>query len=242
MNQFNLPVRTHLNELRRRLFIAVLAVIITTVVSFIFHQQIIRLLLIPANDIATLGGGALVFTELTEMFTVSVKVSLVTGLILAMPMILYQTIMFVSPGLTFAEKRYLFVFLPVAVIAFAGGIAFGYFIVIPPAVGFLIKFGGDLASPMIRIANYINLLVTLLFWIGVIFETPLIMFILARLGIISPNLFAKWRRMWVVVAFILAALITPTFDPLNQSLVAIPLIILYEVGILLAKFASRGRK
>ena len=242
MNQFNLPVRTHLNELRRRLFITVLAVIITTVVSFIFHQQIIRLLLIPANDIATLGGGALVFTELTEMFTVSVKVSLVTGLILAMPMILYQIIMFVSPGLTFAEKRYLFVFLPVAVIAFAGGIAFGYFIVIPPAVGFLIKFGGDLASPMIRIANYINLLVTLLFWIGVIFETPLIMFILARLGIISPNLFAKWRRMWVVVAFILAALITPTFDPLNQSLVAIPLIILYEVGILLAKFASRGRK
>ena len=95
MNQFNLPVRTHLNELRRRLFIAVLTVIITTVVSFIFHQQIIRLLLIPANDIATLGGGALVFTELTEMFTGSVKVSLVTGLILAMPMILYQTIMFV---------------------------------------------------------------------------------------------------------------------------------------------------
>ena len=242
MNQFNLPVRTHLNELRRRLFIAVLTVIITTVVSFIFHQQIIRLLLIPANDISTLGGGALVFTELTEMFTVSVKVSLVTGLILAMPMILYQTIMFVSPGLTFSEKRYLFVFLPVAVIAFAGGIAFGYFIVIPPAIGFLIKFGGDLASPMIRIANYINLLVTLLFWIGAIFETPLIMFIFARLGIISPNLFAKWRRMWVVVAFILAALITPTFDPLNQSLGAIPLIVLYEVGILLARFASRGRK
>ena len=242
MHQSNLPVRIHLDELRRRLFIAVLTVIITTVVSFIFHQQIIRLLLIPANEISALDGGALVFIELTEMLTVSVKVSLVTGLILAMPMILYQTIMFVSPGLTFSEKRYLFLFLPVAVIAFGGGIAFGYFIVLPPAIGFLIKFGGDLASPMIRIANYINLLVSLLFWIGVIFETPLIMLILARLGIVSPNLFARWRRVWVVVAFILAALITPTFDPLNQSLVAIPLIILYEVGILLAKFASRGRK
>ena len=242
MHQSTLPVRTHLDELRRRLFITVVTVIITTVVSFIFHQQIIRLLLIPANEISALDSGALVFIELTEMFTVSVKVSLVTGLIFAMPMILYQTIMFVSPGLTFSEKRYLFLFLPVAVIAFGGGIAFGYFIVVPPAIGFLIKFGGDLASPMIRIANYINLLVTLLFWIGAIFETPLIMLILARLGIVSPNLFARWRRVWVVVAFILAALITPTFDPLNQSLVAIPLIILYEVGILLAKFASRGRK
>ena len=242
MHQSTLPVRTHLDELRRRLFITVLTVIITTVVSFIFHQQIIRLLLIPANEISALDSGALVFIELTEMFTVSVKVSLVTGLIFAMPMILYQTIMFVSPGLTFSEKRYLFLFLPVAVIAFGGGIAFGYFIVVPPAIGFLIKFGGDLASPMIRIANYINLLVTLLFWIGAIFETPLIMLILARLGIVSPNLFARWRRVWVVVAFILAALITPTFDPLNQSLVAIPLIILYEVGILLAKFGARGRK
>ena len=124
-------------------------------------------------------------------------------------------------------------------LAFAAGAAFGYLVLIPPAINFLINFGGEIAEPTVRISSYINLMTMLLFWMGIVFETPLVMLILARFGVVSAAGFARWRRHWIVVAFILGALITPTFDPINQSLVAIPLIILYEVGILLSKLARR---
>ena len=237
-----LPIRQHLEELRKRLTISVVAVVVTTIVAFVFYKQIIELLLRPADlEAATGGGPGLVFVEVTEMLAVSLKVSLIGGLVLAFPIILYQIIMFVAPALTTKEKRYLFSFTPCVLLAFAAGVAFGYFVLIPPAINFLLSWGSDLATPLIRIGNYVNVMLMLLFWMGVVFETPVVMFLLAKLGVVSSRGFAKWRRHWVVVAFILGALITPTFDPINQSLVAGPLIVLYEVGIWLAKLAARGR-
>ena len=218
--------------------IAALAVVATTVVAFIFHPWIIRSLLQPA-DYPTDIPGRLVFIDVTEMFGVAMKVSIVTGLVLALPVVLAQIMLFVAPGLTPREKRYLFAFLPAVLLAFAGGVAFGYLVLIPPAINFLINFGGEIAEPTIRVSSYINLITMLLFWMGVVFETPVIMFILARFGVVSSAGFARWRRHWVVVAFVLGALITPTFDPINQSLVAIPLIVLYEAGIWLSKLARR---
>lgn len=235
-------VRQHFEELRKRLIIVVLVTVATTIVAFVFYEEIIRLLLRPADITAATGGGpGLVFVEVTEMLAVTVKVSLVAGLVLAFPVILYQAVMFVAPGLTAREKRYLFASMPGVVLAFAAGVAFGYFVLIPPAINFLLSWGSDLATPLIRIGNYVNVIVMLLFWMGVVFETPVVMFLLAKLGIVSWRGFARWRRYWVVVAFILGALITPTFDPVNQCLVALPLIVLYEMGIWLARLASRGR-
>ena len=229
-----------MEELRKRLIISTVATVATTVVAFVFYKQIIRVLVRPADLEAASGGGpGLVFVEVTEMVAVTVKVSLVAGLVLAFPIILYQIVMFVAPGLTSREKRYLFAFMPAVVLAFVAGITFGYFVLIPPAISFLLSWGSDLATPMIRIGNYINVMVMLLFWMGVVFETPIVMFLLAKLGIVSWRGFSRWRRYWVVVAFILGALITPTFDPLNQALVAVPLILLYEVGIWLARLAAR---
>ncbi len=237
-----LSIRNHLEELRRRLTIAALATLATTVVAFVFHRQILNLLIRPSDLEAATGGEAgLVFVEVTEMLAVTLKVSLVSGLVMAFPIILFQVILFVAPGLTPREKRYLFLFMPGVVLSFAAGAAFGYFILIPPAISFLVNWGGEVATPMIRIGNYINVMVMLLFWMGLVFETPIVMFLLAKLGIVSSKGFARWRRYWVVVAFILGALITPTFDPINQSLVAAPLIVLYEAGIWLAKLAARGR-
>ena len=240
-----LPFLQHLHELRRRLIISVLAVVVATVAAFVFYEQIIQWLLLPADDLSASGAGGengnLVFIELTEMLAVSIKVSLVTGLVVAFPVVLYQIIMFVAPGLTSKEKRHLFTFMPGVVLAFGAGVAFGYFVVIPPAFNFLLSWGNDIATPTIRISNYVNLVIMLLFWMGIVFETPVVMFILAKLGIVSPSGLARWRRYWVVVAFILGALITPTFDPVNQSLVAVPLIVLYELGILLAKVAARQK-
>ena len=240
MTTGELSLRKHLEELRKRLLVSVVVTVVTTAVAFVFYKQIIRVLLRPADlEAATDGGPGLVFIEVTEMVAVTMKVSLVSGLVLAFPIVLYQVIMFVAPGLTSREKRYLFAFMPAVVLAFAAGVSFGYFVLIPPAISFLVGWGSDIATPMIRIGNYVNVMVMLLFWMGVVFETPIVMFLLAKLGIVSWRGFARWRRYWVVVAFILGALITPTFDPLNQSLVAVPLIVLYELGIWLARLAAR---
>ena len=234
------PLRNHLEELRRKLFVAALALVATTAVSFVFWEAIVEFLLGPA-DFLTEKEGRLVVIEVTEMFGVMMKVSFMSGLVLASPLILYQIVLFVAPGLTSRERKYLYGFLPFVLLSFIAGAAFGYFVLIPPAVDFLLNFGTDLAEPTIRISNYINLAVMLLFWMGVVFQTPLVMFLLALIGVVSPKGYAKWRRYWLVIAFVLGALITPTFDPINQTLVAVPLIVLYEAGIWLSKLAARAR-
>jgi sec-independent protein translocase protein TatC len=231
-----------LSELRRRVFICVVAVLAGSAVSFAFFEEIVEILVEPARDLGLGTGGELIYTEVTELLTTAIKVSFVSGLILASPIIVSQGVMFVAPGLTRQEKRYLFGFMPVVILAFAGGVAFAYYILTPPALHFLLTFGGDIATPLIRISNIINLMIRLLFWMGLAFETPLVMFLLASLGIASASSLGRFRRYWVVVAFILAAMITPTVDPVNQALVAGPLLVLYELGILLAWFAGRSRR
>ncbi len=232
----------HLGELRRRVFICVVAVLVGSAVSFAFFEQIIDILVEPARDLNLGTGGELIYTEVTELLTTAIKVSFVSGLILASPVLVYQGVMFVAPGLTGREKRYLFGFMPAVVLAFAGGVVFAYYILTPPALHFLLTFGGDVATPLIRISNIVNLMVRLLFWMGLSFETPLVMYLLAQLGIVTAGSLSRFRRYWMVVAFALAAIITPTVDPFNQALVAGPLLVLYELGILLARVAGRSRR
>ena len=203
----------HLSELRRRVFICVIAVLAGSAVSFAFFEEIVEILVEPARDLGLGTGGELIYTEVTELLTTAIKVSFVSGLILASP-----------------------------VIVSLGGVAFAYYILTPPALHFLLTFGGDIATPLIRISNIINLMIRLLFWMGLAFETPLVMFLLASLGIASASSLGRFRRYWVVVAFILAAMITPTVDPVNQALVAGPLLVLYELGIVLAWFAGWSRR
>ena len=241
MSSRELSILQHLAELRRRMFISVLALLAGSAVAFAFFRQIIELLVLPAKDLGA-GPGQLVFVEVTELLTTSIKVSFVGGFVLALPVILYQVIMFISPGLTGREKRYLLGFMPGALLAFVAGVAFAYFVLTPPALHFLLTFGGDVATPLIRVSNLVNLMLRLLFWMGVAFETPLVMYLLAQLGIVNYRMLSRFRRYWVVVAFILGAIITPTFDPVNQALVAVPLLVLYELGLLLARLAARSRR
>ncbi len=236
-----LSITDHLRELRRRVLVCVVAILAGSVVSFAFYRQIIEFLSRPAYDLDTGSGLELVFIEVTELLTTAVKVSFVAGFVLALPVILHQVVMFVAPGLTGKERRYLYLFMPAALLAFAAGVAFAYYVLTPPALKFLLGFS-DVATPLIRISNFVNLMVRLLFWMGVAFETPLIMYMLASLGIVSAQGLSRFRRYWVVIAFILAAIITPTFDPVNQALVAGPLLVLYEIGVLLARLAGRSRR
>ncbi len=235
-----LPLREHFRELRSRLLLSLVALLIGSAVCFYFYREILTLLIGPARAVA--GDDVdFQFIELTELLGTTVKVSLLGGFVLALPVILYHVFRFVAPGLTARERRVLFSFLPAALLAFVGGMAFGYYIMIPPALNFLLTFGGDIAEPNIRISNIINIMIRLLFWLGVAFETPLVMFMLATLGIVTARGFARFRRLWLVASFIIAAAITPTIDPLNQAIVAVPLIVLYELGVLLAWLAGRRR-
>ena len=232
---------THLDELRRRLTWSAIVVVIFTAIAFIFHQQILRLLMEPASGFPGVPNQKPVYTDLTEFIGIAMKASLLAGIFTSLPFLLWQLTMFVSPGLNSTEKKYLYILMPVSVIIFVLGAAFGYFVLFPPAVKFLITFGSDVATPMIRIGNYVSLMLSLLFWMGVIFELPIVLFFLSRIGVVKPSFLSRNRKWAIVLAFILGALITPTLDPINQTMVAIPVLALYEVGILLSKIGVKMR-
>jgi sec-independent protein translocase protein TatC len=227
-----LTILGHLSELRKRLIKCVIAVLVTTLICFVFARQIFHILILPAEGIN------LIYIEMTEMIGTYMRVCLIGGIILAMPYIIYHFIMFVSPALTRKEKRHVYLILPWVALMFIGGVAFGYFILLPPATKFLITFGSDIATPEIKIGNYISLVSRLLLAIGLVFEMPAITTFLSKFGIITPKWLSSKRKPAIIFAFILAAIITPTFDPINQSLVAIPLVVLYEMSIWLAKLVQ----
>src|SRR5918996_5160500 len=224
MNDRELSLREHLQELRRRLLICVIALLAGTAIAFNFWEEIVILFKQPTHELNSGQGIRLIATQVTESLTTSFKISLAGGLVLAFPVILYQIVRFVAPGLTALEKRYLYLFLPGALVAFAGGIAFGYFILTPQALPFLLTFGEGVVEPLVRISSLVDIMIRLLFWMGIVFETPLVMFLLAQLGIVQASAFSRFRRFWLVIAFILSAVITPTFDPGNQVLVGVALL------------------
>jgi sec-independent protein translocase protein TatC len=234
MSEPRQTILAHLAELRRRLFISVLALVIGSAIVFPFWERVVELLVRPGPEMN------LIAVELTETLSTSIKVSMVAGFVLASPVILYQIIVFVAPGLTGREKRYLIVFLPGTLLAFVSGVVFGYFVLLPPLLGFLIGHGSGIIEIKPRVSSTVGQIIRLLFGLGIAFETPLVMHLLARLGIVSARMLSRFRRYWLLVAFIMAAVITPTVDPFNQALVAGPLLALYEVGILLARLAGRG--
>ena len=237
-----LTLLEHLSELRRRVFICLAALLVGAAVAFYFWTDLLELLKWPARDLIALGIVTPIATQVTERLSTAVKISMVSGLALALPVILYQIIRFVAPGLNAGERKYLFLLLPGALLAFAAGVAFAYFILTPRALPFLLTFGGDVAESQVRISSLVDVMLRLLFWMGMSFETPVVMYLLAQLGIVTSRMFSRFRKYWVVVSFALGAIITPTFDPLNQTLVALPLLALYEIGIALAWLAGRARR
>ena len=241
MNDPRTPFSTHFSELKRRLIHTVLFFFVTTAVALAFHRHILRWLLEPAEDLNKFTGGQAIFTDLTEFWGTAVKVAVFVGMATTLPFLLFQVARFASPGLKPHERKWVWILLPASVISFAMGVAFGYYLLLPPAINFLLNFGGDVATPLIRIGSYVDLVTKLLFWLGAIFELPIVIFFMAKIGIVSPRWLASKRKWVVVVAFVAGAMITPTFDPVNQSFVAGPIIVLYELGYWLARIGVRGK-
>ena len=230
-NDATMSIMTHLDELRQRLIRAALALIVTTAISFIFTEQIIEFLKLP------MGEAQLVFLKPTDSISNFMKVALISGVTLAMPVIVYQFFRFIAPGLTKQEKRYLWLVAPGATISFLVGAAFAYFVMLPTAVKFLYGFLQEVAEPFWSLDTYLSLVTRMIFWAGMSFETPLVIFFLAKLDIVSADTLSRNRKYAIVVIAIVAAVITPTPDPVNMGLVMLPLVILYEIAIFLARLA-----
>ena len=235
-NEGRAPFMAHLKELRNRILYSAISVALGLVIGMIFGNQILFLLKLPAGNIE------LVALKLVENVSVYFKVSLMSGVIIAMPFLVYQLFAFVAPGLTPREKRTIFTILPAITFMFLGGVVFAYFVALPPALNFLYNFNSGIAKPMISLDNYISFVTRILLVIGLVFETPLIIMALARLGVVSPKWLAARRKWWIIIAFVIAAIVTPTPDPLDQTIVAVPLILLLELGILLARLVYKKRE
>jgi len=235
--QDKLTFTSHLGELRRRLTYCVIGVVVTTGVSFVFVRDIFHFFQSRAPaDVP------IIYTGVTEMLGTYIKLGIYCGVAMALPFLLYQAMLFIAPGLTRRETKNVILLLVGVVLFFICGVVFTYYILLPPAMGFLLNFGTDIAEPMISIGSYVSVVVRLTFWIGVVFNLPVLMYFLSRIGILNPSWLARNWKWSFLVAFALGAVITPTMDPFNQTLVAAPIIVLYFMGIALAQLARRGKK
>jgi sec-independent protein translocase protein TatC len=222
----------HLGELRNRLLIALLGMVVATLISFIFADRFVVFLTVPIGGLKNL-----VAIEVTENISVFMRVALLSGFILALPIILFEIVSYVMPGLTSVEQRWLLWSIPLASVFFLTGVAFCYYIMLPAALPFLVSFLGVRTTP--RLSNYFEFVTGLMFWIGLSFEMPLLVFLLAKLKVVSAKMLAKQWRIAIVVIAVLSAIITPTPDPVNMSLLMLPLFALYILSLLFAWIARR---
>ncbi len=223
-----LTIVEHLEELRTRLIICVLALVVATALSLTFTGRFLEILIAPA-------GIKPIFLRPTEMFVTYFKVAMIGGAALAMPIIVYQVIRFVVPGLKPNEKKYLFFVIPGATLLFVFGLVFCFEVLLPFALRYLLTFGGDIAQAQISIEEYVSFVTTLMLWMGLAFETPLIIVFLTKLGVVTYRQLRQYRKYAFLVSFVAAAVITPTPDPVNQGMVAVPLYLLFEIGLLFAR-------
>ncbi|MEC1377256.1 twin-arginine translocase subunit TatC [Heyndrickxia oleronia] len=238
MSQKDMTIFEHISELRKRLFVIVVFFILAVIVSFFLSQPLIRYL--QESDLAkeiTMNA-----FRLTDPFKVFMEMTLYLALVIILPVILYQLWAFISPGLYEKERKVTLSYIPAAVLLFLAGIAFSYFILFPLILKFMMQLSSQMnINPVIGINEYFSFLFQITLPFGLLFELPIIILFLTRLGIITPMFLAKIRKYAYFLLIVLAAFITPP-DVMSQIIVAIPLMILYEISIWLSKIGYRKSK
>ena len=213
----------HLSELRQRIVWSVAALIAGTFGAYYHIDELMRFVTAPA--------GKLYFMAPAEGFFAYLKLAVFAGFMLALPVILWQFWLFVAPALTGKEKKWALIMVPGSTILFFTGVAFSYLFVWPSAVKFFLGFGSESLQPMLSLGQYLSFLISFILPFGLIFNLPLALLVLAKLGIISSKFLAKQRRVMIIVAFIVGGIITPTPDIFSQTMMAIPIMVLYEASI-----------
>ncbi len=249
-----MPLMEHLSELRTRIFVSLGAVFVLFIVSFNYSKELFNVLMFPLRSelkvsmmhpyitVLEKPPTSLVFLAPAEALWMNLKVAFITALIFSLPLIFFQFWKFIAPGLLPKEKKYFIPFMLSASSLFSFGALFCFFVVLPFAMTFLLGYKTDTLTPMLSVGNYIDFCLKFILAFGAIFELPLLIIFLTRFGIVTPAALARNRKYAVLIAFILAAVLTPTPDAFNQVLMAIPIIVLYEVGIVLSKILNRRRE
>lgn len=232
---WDMPFLDHLEDLRKRLIKAVLAIVIMSGVAFYFADILVRVMIEPLGPDIKLH-----ITEVTGSFYAYFKIALIFGIVGALPIVFYQLWGFIAPGLYRREKAMILPLILVSTILFAIGAGFCYYWVLPFALKFLIGFSGDLFSPIITVGSYISFAGMLLLAFGFGFQLPVVAYLLGKAGLISSKVLSKGRRYAIVIILIVAAILTPTPDIFTQCLLAVPLYILYEISIVVVR--TTGKK
>ena len=226
-------LKPHLAELRKRLSISLVAILVMFLVCFSFWQPILAWMIAPLKAVLP-DGSNVIFTGVQEPFFTAMKVAFFTGFILSLPVIFWQFWLFVAPGLYENEKKLVIPFVLAATMMFLMGAAFCYYVVVPLAFGFLIAFGSALFTALPSIGEYVGFFTKILFGFGISFEMPVVIFFFAKLGLVDDKMLKDFFRYAIVIIFTIAAILTPP-DILSQFLMAAPLTILYGISILVAK-------
>lgn len=221
----------HLQEFRFRLIICLVAVAIASGVAYGYIDDIIAVISKPA--------GKLYFLNPAEVFFAYIEIAVVTGIFVTLPILCYELWQFIRPALLPDEKHAVWWLLPSAIILFYAGLAFSYYAVFPSAVQFFMAFATPDLQPMFSLQSYISFFIAFMVPFGIAFELPLIVFFLAKLGIVSSAFLKSKRKILIVLAFVFAAVVSPTTDVFTQSMIAIPMIVLYEISIFLVRYILR---
>ena len=235
-NEEKQPFLSHLEELRKRLISCSIAVGIGFVISYIFKERLFQILISPLNANMP-EGDRLIFTNLPEMFFAYLKTAFVAGILLVAPYIFYQLWMFIAPGLYQKEKKYIIPFVMFSTILFVGGGLFGYFIVFPLGFRFFLGFANEYVQALPSVKQYFSFSIKLLFAFGIVFELPVVIFFLSKMGLVTVDFLRQKRKYAILLTFVIAAIITPP-DVITQCMMAGPLIILYEIGIIIARIGA----
>jgi sec-independent protein translocase protein TatC len=235
-----MPLTSHLEELRTRLVRILIAVGLGFGACYVVKDALFEIITRPL--VAVLPKNShMVFTGLPEAFFIYMKIAFFASLVLTSPYTLYQVWKFISPGLYREERKYGMAFIFFSTILFTGGVLFGYFIALPPAFAFFVSFTTDTLKPMISFREYLSLALKFLLAFGLSFELPVFIYFLTKVGVVNVRMLRKQRRYAILMIFIAAAILTPSPDAVSQILMALPLMALYELGILVAKFAEKKK-
>lgn len=236
MTTERMDMRSHLHELRSRLFKSVIAVAVGATIAFLFSDQLLDLITEPYK--VAVGNDALPFFKVTDAFSAIMRVSLFAGLVLASPVLLYQIWRFVAPALSPKEKRWAYPLTGVFTLLFVSGVFVGY-IALERGLVFLLDFGGDSLQPLIGVDAYLRFATRFILAFGIAFEFPVFLFAAAAIGVVSSKMLRSNRRWAVIIILVAAAVITPSGDPMTLLLLAGPLYVLYEASILAIRFILR---
>lgn len=221
----------HLQEFRRRIIICLVSLAITSCASYYYAEELVNMIAAPA--------GMLYFMNPAEVFFTYLKISFFAGFLISLPILVYQLWGFIAPALTISEKKLALILTPSFVLLFYAGLFFSYTFVLPAGIRFFLGFATDSLQPMFSLGSYLTFVISFVLPFGVVFELPLCLLVLAKLGFVSSAFLRKKRKIVLVMAFVLAAVISPTPDVFSQTMIAVPVILLYEVSIVLIKFFIR---